>query len=159
MTVQRLDRDDSLPDLQPTVLPSMATSRASTSRSKSSCVEATASAVDSWPLNGLTTAQAERDDPTDARRDYIAPLLSNDIARKCGESSQASVSRGVLNTQPRLSDLSPSQGASQLAPRQEDHHTGASRKRKWSQLQDPSTAANGLDSVVGIESGSDGLIR
>ena len=159
MTVQRLDRDDSLPDQRPAVLPSMATSRASTSRSKSSCAEGTASAADSWPLNGLTTAQTERGDPMDARRDHITPLLTNGIARECGESSQASRSRGVLNTQPRFSELSPPQGASQLAPRQEDHYTGASRKRKWSQLQDPSTATNGLDSVVGIESGSDGLVR
>ena len=140
------------------MVPPVATSRASALQIKSSCAEATASAVDSWPLNDLTTAQEVSDDPTDDRRDQIIPLLTNANTREYEESSQPSVSRGILNTQPRLSDLSPCQGISQLAPRQEDHRTGASRKRKLSQLRDPSTATSGLDSVVGIDSGSDALV-
>ena len=110
-------------------------------------------------MNGLTAALAASDDPTDNCRDQTTPLLTDNLTREWEESSQASISRGVLNTQPRLSNLSPSLDAPQLAPRQAGHRIGASRKRTWSQPQDPSTATNGLDSVVGVESSTDGLVR
>ena len=153
-----LFQQGSLLNQRPAVVPPVAASRASAPQIKSSCAEATPSAVDSWPLNGLTTAQAASDDPTDDRSDQIIRLSTNDNTRECEESPHPSVSRGISNTQPRLSDPSPSQGTSQLAPRQEDHRTGAPRKRKRSQFQDPSTATNGLDSVVGIDAGSDVLV-
>ena len=53
------------------------------------CAEATVSAVDSWPLNGLTPTQAVSDDPTDERRLLsfrfpallVPPLLLQDSFR------------------------------------------------------------------------------
>jgi hypothetical protein len=63
---------------------------------------------------------------------------------------------GALNTQTRLSDLSPCQETSQLVPRNENRRI---RKRKRSQVQleedPPSTATNGLDTDTAVDRASD----
>lgn len=151
-------QQDNLPHQRPAVLSPVATSRTSTTQSKSGCTDSAAQAVDLWPLNGPATSQAVSDNPTNDCGDHIVPLLTDETPRECGGTSRASTSRGVSSTQTRLYDLLPSRETSQSAPRQESQPTGPSRKRKRSQLQDLLTATNGLDPVVGSDSGSDAPI-
>ena len=147
------------------ILSSVALSVAAALQNESRTAGATAPAVGLGSLNGPTTAQALSDDPLTEKwnfelsRDHIVSVLTKDVPRECERSSQASTSRGVLNTQTRLSDLPPSQDAPQLAPRQENRWVGPSRKRKRDQLQGPSTATTGLDTLVSGRYDPDILVR